>query len=550
MNLAVSLERLEQLCEQPSAVRRFREVILESAIRGRLSDQCTHDQPATELLRTITAARLSESKRYVSSPPLTDAESWFQLPHGWVWTRLGEIGRLFNGDSVSEAGKTELAKVGAGLPFIATKDIGYGSETIAYENGLKVKPGDTRFKVAKANSVLICAEGGSAGRKIALTDRDICFGNKLYANETWNGVDPRFVYYVYQAPSFYRAFVAKMTGIIGGISRSELLSLPFPLPPSAEQKRIVAKVDELTALCDRLEAQLQERDARSADLSKAALAKFSEKPTVENLEYLFQTTSPSSPSALRDVIMRLAASGRLVKPEPDCESASQCLDRLALSPSLPSDASTHVASYAVPSNWARVRFEDVAVVSGGVTLGRKQVVGKLVTLPYLRVANVKRGRLDLKTLKELAIGEYEIERYALRENDLLLTEGGDWDKVGRAVVWRGELPLCLHQNHVFRARMRSPEFVPSWFELYFNSPDGRRYFESASKQTTNLASINMRQVRDCPVPFPPPREQRRIVAKVEELMALVDQLEAQLAASEEVGMKLLDALVAELAPSN
>lgn len=171
---------------------------------------------------------------------------------------------------------------------------------------------------------------------------------------------------------------------------------------------------------------------------------------------------------------------------------------------------------------------------------------KTVTLPYLRVANVKRGEIDLTVIKEVSIAEDEIERYALREYDLLMTEGGDWDKVGRAAIWRAEIPVCLHQNHVFRARMRSAELTPFWFELYFNSPVGRGYFESASKQTTNLASINMRQVRGCPIPLPPLAEQRRIVAKVEQLMALVDALETQLAAARATATKILSALVAEL----
>jgi type I restriction enzyme S subunit len=127
----------------------------------------------------------------------------------------------------------------------------------------------------------------------------------------------------------------------------------------------------------------------------------------------------------------------------------------------------------------------------------------------------------------VTIGEDEIDRYALREDDLLMTEGGDWDKVGRAAIWKAEIPICLHQNHVFRSRMRSSEISPVWFARYFNSPEGRRYFESASKQTTNLASINMRQVRGCPVPLPPLAEQRRIMAKVDELMALCDRLAQQ-----------------------
>ncbi len=127
-----------------------------------------------------------------------------------------------------------------------------------------------------------------------------------------------------------------------------------------------------------------------------------------------------------------------------------------------------------------------------------------------------------------------------------MTEGGDWDKVGRAAIWKGQIPICLHQNHVFRSRMRSTGISPVWFERYFNSPDGRRYFESASKQTTNLASINMRQVRGCPVPIPPLAEQHRIVAKVDALMALVDALETQLASARATATALLAAAVADI----
>nr|MBA2436006.1 restriction endonuclease subunit S [Chthoniobacterales bacterium] len=204
------------------------------------------------------------------------------------------------------------------------------------------------------------------------------------------------------------------------------------------------------------------------------------------------------------------------------------------------------ADDSLPLSWSRVRFEDIALTAGGVTLGRKLGDRNTVTLSYLRVANVKRGEIDLGIIKEVSIAEDEIDRYALRKNDLLMTEGGDWDKVGRAAIWEGQIPTCLHQNHVFRSRMRSTEISPVWFERYFNSPEGRRYFESASKQTTNLASINMRQVRGCPVPVPPLAEQRRIVAKVDELMASVDALETQLATARAVGQNFADAVVNEL----
>src|SRR5262245_46780221 len=130
-------------------------------------------------------------------------------------------------------------------------------------------------------------------------------------------------------------------------------------------------------------------------------------------------------------------------------------------------------------------------------------------------------------MKTIYIPEDEVPRYVLRPGDVLMTEGGDWDKLGRAAIWLGEIAQCIHQNHVFRVRSPLPEKLhPRWVVTYTNSLLGRSYFENASKQTTNLASINMTQLRGCPLPLPPLAEQHRIVAKVDALMALCDQLEA------------------------
>ncbi len=308
-----------------------------------------------------------------------------------------------------------------------------------------------------------------------------------------------------------------------GLSKKVLGQFEIPLPPLAEQKRIVAKVEELMALCDQLGAQQQERVRRFPVLSRTCHALFAEAPTPANLNRIFDETGAVSADDLRRSILTLAVQGKLIPQHPDDEPAEICLTRLGLKATFRADQTTE----ALPTSWKWVRFEDVALTAGGVTLGRSLVGRETVTLPYLRVANVKRGEIDTSVIKKVSIATDEVERYALRENDLLMTEGGDWDKVGRAAIWKGQIPVCLHQNHVFRSRFRSNEILPVWFERYFNSPIGRSYFESASKQTTNLASINMRQVRGCPVPFPPLAEQRRIVAKVDELMAVVDHLEAQ-----------------------
>ena len=174
--------------------------------------------------------------------------------------------------------------------------------------------------------------------------------------------------------------------------------------------------------------------------------------------------------------------------------------------------------FIIPPAWAWTRFGEVADVSGGVTLGRKGALAQPVTLPYLRVANVQRGKLNLSAeVKTVAVDTAELPRFQLKFGDLLITEGGDWDKVGRTCIWREEIATCLHQNHVFKARGHTSEWLPAWGELYLNSADARVYFAASAKQTTNLASINMTELRNCMFPLPPVAEQNRILARVEEL---------------------------------
>jgi type I restriction enzyme S subunit len=130
--------------------------------------------------------------------------------------------------------------------------------------------------------------------------------------------------------------------------------------------------------------------------------------------------------------------------------------------------------------------------------------------------------------------------------DVLIVEGGDWDKVGRAAIWHGEIDVCLHQNHIFRARVDTSVVRPEWIQLALNSPVGRGYFEGASKQTTNLASINMTQLRAFPVPLPPIDYQVKALAKVGALMRLCDELEAGLTRERADADRFFDAVVARL----
>jgi len=174
-------------------------------------------------------------------------------------------------------------------------------------------------------------------------------------------------------------------------------------------------------------------------------------------------------------------------------------------------------SESLPNGWHQLTAGELADIKSGITLGKRYPADTaLVERPYLRVANVQRGHLDLREIKRVRVTAEEAARLTLEPGDVLMNEGGDRDKLGRGWIWNGEIADCIHQNHVFRLRPRQGLILPVFFSLYANHA-GQVYFENEGKQTTNLASISQRKLAAFPVPVPPLAEQRRIVARIEAL---------------------------------
>jgi type I restriction enzyme S subunit len=163
-----------------------------------------------------------------------------------------------------------------------------------------------------------------------------------------------------------------------------------------------------------------------------------------------------------------------------------------------------------PGHWQVRRVDEVAEVGSGVTLGKDLSGFKYVELPYLRVANVQDGHLDLSDVKTVKVRLNEVERYRLEPGDVLMTEGGDIDKLGRGTLWEGQIPDCLHQNHIFRVRANRELLNPRFFAYVVESDIAKSYFMRVAKRTTNLASTNKTQVRAFRFPVPPVPEQQQI----------------------------------------
>lgn len=570
---ALLTDNLPLLAGAPNGIKKLRELILELAVRGKLVPQDPNDEPASELLKRIAEekVRLVAEGKIRKQKPLAEIgeeEKPFELPEQWQWVRLGEIAEIIRGVTYNKSDASD-APLPEYAPLLRGNNI---NRTLNFDRPVFVPQKlISEHQYIKAGDIVIAMSSGSAdlvGKAAQATANfDGAFGAFCGVVRSRTSDLFHFFGFFFQTPLYRSRAAGHGKGIgINNLQKSALETLEIPIPPLAEQHRIVAKVDKLMALCDRLEAQQTDADSAHAQLVQALLNSLTQASHADDFAQSWQRlaehfhtlfTTESSIDALKQTLLQLAVMGKLVPQDPSDEPASEYVHRIqiekqrvlaqskARKQKVLDTASRQEPPFEAPTGWSWQVVDDLLHVTGGVTLGRKLRDRKLVSLPYLRVANVQRGHLELAQIKEIEVPEDEVEKYLLQDGDLLITEGGDWDKVGRTAVWRSELPDCLHQNHVFRARSVIPDWEPRWAEMYLNSASAREYFAGSSKQTTNLASINMTQLRACAFPVPPLPEQHRIVAKVDQLMTLCEQLKARISQAQQLHADLADALIAE-----
>ena len=528
----------ELLATAQGGVSRLRELILLLAVQGKLFDV--------------------KSRR---------SDSLVELPPDWSWTTVGEVCSVVTDGEHSTPTRCDDASA---VPLVTAKNVRDGAFDLRYTDFV---PREVAARCwarchPEKSDILMVSVGATLGRLAVLREaREMV----LVRSVTLLRPRPEVISAEYLAldlrspntqAEIWRAVKQSAQPCLY-LGKTSVLAIA--LPPLAEQHRIVARVEELMKLCDALEQNGRLADEQHARLTStlfdALAASESAHALAENWQRVAEhfdllLDRPEAIDALEQTILHLAVHGLLVPQIPGEGSGSDLLEHFAqASPAAAKRGQAAVAPldeedvpFALPGSWAWARFGDVADVSGGVTLGRKGALVNPLRLPYLRVANVQRGRLNLtREVKTVDIAASELPRFQLKAGDLLITEGGDWDKVGRTCIWNGEIATCLHQNHVFRARGRTAEWLPEWGQLYLNSADARAYFAASAKQTTNLASINMTQLRHCAFPLPPLPEQRRIVARVEELRRICVHLRERLTQARETQSRLANALVAEAA---
>ena len=240
-----------------SYIKQAKSKVLEMAIRGELVPQNPEDEPASALLEHIKKEQKSSKSKGKTTEHNThyEEELPFDIPENWAWCRLGEVcEKIETGNSINAKIKeTKYKNLEEGFPYIGTKDISE-NHYIKYDNGIKI-PFLEKFKVAKKNSILLCIEGGSAGRKIGITNRDVCFGNKLAKFYSHN-ISNSYILFFLMSEQFKSQFKESISGLIGGVSINKLGQFVLPLPPLSEQHRIVEKIEEIFSELEFIEENL------------------------------------------------------------------------------------------------------------------------------------------------------------------------------------------------------------------------------------------------------------------------------------------------------
>jgi type I restriction enzyme S subunit len=447
------------------------------------------------------------------------------------------------------------------MPYIATKDVGYGFDPFDYENGICIPIGEDKFRVAHEGAVLICAEGGSAGKKCGMTDRDIFFGNKLFANELYGKIPSRFILYVYLSPVFRASFAAVMTGIIGGVSIAKFVEILIPLPPLEEQRRIVTKIDQLMARCDTLENLRIAREEKRLAIHTAALSQLL--GTIDNdsaddawtfITQHFGTLYAVKENVieLRRAILQLAVTGKLTKQCKNDGSVKELLDKVKSERNrlnIRSSSDAHIERtnlrYSIPESWALLPLDGILVL--GPTNGYSpkavdyQTKVKSLTLSAT-TSGVFKGEHSKFIAEDIPIGA----DLWLRDGDILVQRGNTIEYVGVPAIYRGESNLYIYPDLMMKLRI-STELDTDYVCFAMSALPSRDFLrQRASGTSGTMPKINQKTLISLPIPVPPFPEQRRIVEKINKLMAQCDQLEILIDSANSQKAELLAAVMAQV----
>jgi len=496
MTLETFFEKFDQFADAPDAVAKMRELVLQMAVQGKLVEQKRDDGNADKLLAAISRERDARGSklRTPDEPTSTDGDGQkFQIPPHWAWTKLGIIAlQIQYGYTASaDSSATEIR-------MLRITDIQNNRVNWPTVPCCQIEQGDAERYLLSPNDILIARTGGTIGKSFIVLDAPVksVFASYLIRVTPPRSMAARYLKTFLESP-FYWTQLRQISAGTGqpNVNGQALGRLELPFPPLAEQRRIVAKVDELMALCDRLEAQQKERDEKHSALARASLARFAEAPTPANLNFLFHKSYTIPPADLRKSILTLAVQGKLVPQDPNDEPALVLLERIAAhNSSLAKDGklrgSTTVtpmaddeSEFEIPSNWSWVRFGEIMVNRDGerIPVSKEERETKAKTYNYYGASGV----ID------------KIDGYLFDKPLLLIGEDGA-NLINRstpiAFIARGKYWV---NNHAHVLDGISEDFL-RFIELHINAINLEKYVTGSAQPKMNQAKMN-----SIPIALPP-----------------------------------------------
>lgn len=570
------LAHFDAIADAPGGVARLRQLILQLAVQGRLVEQDPGDEPARVLLERIRAEKASLSTEYkakkVDVPESSDDEVQpFAVPHGWVWTDFESI------SSYIQRGKSPRYALESAFPVIAQKCIQWDGLHLNRAKFIELASAKSyeKNRLLRAGDLLWNSTGtGTLGRVVvyrpevnpygwAVADSHVTVIRPII-------VDPQYLFTWIASPAVQTEIEAKASGTTNQIelATSTVRNYPVPLPPLAEQRRIVARVDALMALCDGLE----ERQARRGEERRRLLAALVDallgardageaaaawERLGESFDLLLE--APEDVAPLRQAVLQLAVQGRLVEQDPEDEPARVLLERIRaekarlvrvgkLKKVEPSPAiSAEEQPFEVPTGWEWCRLKELGVFYGGGTPSKAHPEYWGGEIPWVSPKDMKKLYID--------DAQDHISQVALANTVVQLIPSGSLLFVVRGMILAHSFPVALTRvpvtiNQDMKALQPHLQDLQAYLLLVCRAIRDR-VLAMVERSTHGTCRLDSEQLENLTIPMPPLAEQRRIVARVEQLMALCDALEAQLREERAAAERLAEALCAAVmgAPS-
>lgn len=548
-------------------IKKLRELILELAVRGKLVPQDPTDEPASVLLERIAEEKvqLVKSKKFRKSKELEDIKSGdfpYSIPESWQWCYLSDVGAIIGGgtpksgevDFWTDDGVKWLTP--ADLYGLKSKLIGCGKRDIT-ELGLD----KSSAQLLPKGSVLFSSRAPIGYTAIA--------ANELATNQGFKSVVPVFqelsdyVYYFLKRSAKYIDAEASGT-TFKEVSGSIVAKVFTPLPPLAEQNRIVTKVDELMSLCDQLEQQTETSIEAHQTLVEVLLNTLTLSADTEELMQNWQRisehfdalfTTEKSIDTLKQTILQLAVMGKLVPQDPNDEPAAKLLERIAedkaqlikdkkikKQKALP-EISEDEKPFNLPSGW---EWERIGNLSHFIEYGSSQKTVESLPngVPVLKMGDIQNGKLILGEHKVMSSDVDELPNLYVKNNDVLYNRTNSAELVGKTGIFKGVDDKYSFASYLIRIRCNQESIFPDYLNLSMNTPQFRiSQIEPHIKKQCGQANVNGTLMKSMLVSLPPRKEQKRIFNKVNELIMMCDQLKTRLKESQTTQLHLTDAII-------